>query len=122
MKNLYLVFVFIAIIIVSGCGNNSEGSTNPESTNNQETIEGSYSYSDNSVQREITISGNRWIGKTIIVTGFGSKYDNQNSVQSSGIIKGNDLYDNSGMIKIGYVSGERLTTSISGKRITLIKD
>jgi len=102
MKNLYSVFVFIIILIASGCGNNSERSTNSESTNNQveESINGTYTYSDNSVDIEITISGNRWYVKTMIVTGYGSDYDSQNALRYNGIVNGNDLYDNSGMVKL----------------------
>jgi hypothetical protein len=123
MKNLYSVFAFIIILIASGCGNNSERSTNSESTNNQveETINGTYTYSDNSVELEITVSGDRWYGKTMIVTGFGSDYDSQNAQRDNGIVNGNDLYESSGMVKIGYVSGKSLTTSIGGQRVTLRK-
>ena len=123
MKNLYSVFAFIIILIASGCGNNSERSTNSESTNNQveETINGTYTYSDNSVELEITVSGDRWYGKTMMVTGFGSDYDSQNAQRDNGIVNGNDLYESSGMVKIGYVSGKSLTTSIGGQRVTLRK-
>lgn len=139
MKNLYLVFAFIIILLASSCGNNSGSTTNSVSTNNQieettnnqaektiinqveETINGTYTYSDNSVELEITVSGDRWYGKTMIVTGFGSDYDSQNTVRDNGIVNGNDLYESSGMVKIGYISGKSLTTSIGGNYVTLRK-
>ena len=39
------------------------------------------------------------------MTGFGSAYDNQNAEYDRGIVKGNDLFDESGYVKTGYVSG-----------------
>lgn len=126
MKNIYSVFALIILLIVSGCGNNSEKSNNAKSTNTQveETINGTYTYSDNSAEFEITISGDSWFGKTMIVLGFGSEYDSQNAQYDNGTVKGNDLYDESGMVKIGYVSGKSLTTTTSiggGQRVTLRK-
>ncbi|MCF8396768.1 MAG: hypothetical protein K9G58_01285 [Bacteroidales bacterium] len=123
MKNIYSVFALIILLIATGCGNNSEKSNNAKSTNTQveETINGTYTYSDNSVELEITISEDSWYGKTMIVTGFGSEYDSQNAQYDNGTVNGNDLYDNSGMVKIGYVSGKSLTTSIGGQRVTLRK-
>lgn len=123
MKNIYSVFALIILLIASGCGNNSEKSNNAKSTNTQveETINGTYTYSDNSVELEITISEDSWYGKTMIVTGFGSEYDSQNAQYDNGTVNGNDLYDNSGMVKIGYVSGKSLTISIGGQRVTLRK-
>lgn len=48
-------------MIASGCANNSEGTNNSKSTNTQveETINGIYTYIDNSVETEITVSGDR---------------------------------------------------------------
>jgi hypothetical protein len=123
MKNIYSVFALIILLIASGCENNSEKSTNSKSTNTQvdETIDGTYTYSDNSVELEITISGDSWYGKTMIVTGFGSDYDSQNAQYDNGTVNGNDLYESSGMVEIGYISGKSLTTSIGGQRVTLRK-
>lgn len=123
MKNIYSVFTLIILLIASGCGNNSENTNNSKSTNTQveKTIDGTYTYSDNSVDLEITISGDSWYGKTMIVTGFGSDYDSQNAEYDNGTVNGNDLYESSGMVKIGYISGKSLTTSIGGQRVTLRK-
>lgn len=123
MKNIYSVFALIILLIASGCENNSEKSTNSKSTNTQvdETIDGTYTYSDNSVELEITIRGDSWYGKTMIVTGFGSDYDSQNAQYDNGSVNGNDLYESSGMVEIGYISGKSLTTSIGGQRVTLRK-
>ena len=57
----------------------------------------------------------------MMVTGFGSDYDNQNAQYDNGIVKGNDLYESSGMVKVGYVNGNSLTTSIGGQSVTLSK-
>lgn len=88
---------------------------------NDDGIDGTYSYSDNSAQLTITISGNTWSGKTMMITGMGSEYDNQNAQYDNGVVKGNDLYENSGMVKIGYVSGQSLHTSVAEQSVTLRK-
>ncbi len=86
-----------------------------------EIIDGVYTYEDNSASITININGNIWSGKTIMITGLGSEYDNQNAEFEAGIVKGNNLYDNSGMVQIGYVNGKYLTTSIGGQQVRLRK-
>jgi hypothetical protein len=46
---------------------------------------------------KITISGNRWSATSQL------GYDSQE--YNNGVVKDNALYDDSGMIKIGYVTG-----------------
>ena len=65
---------------------------------------GSTSISGLDLVAELTISGNRWSARSQL------GYDNQE--YQNGIVNGNDLYDDSGMIKIGFVSGN--TASING--------
>jgi len=128
------IYICCFIIMLSSCGNNSNKSNSSNSDNaskgsssqqeqprEEESIDGLYSNEDNSAKLTIRISGNSWSGKTIIVTGFGSDYDNQNAQYDNGIVKGNDLYESSGMVKVGYVSGHSLTTSIGGQSVTLRK-
>lgn len=128
------IFIGCCIFMLSSCGNNSKKSNSSNSDNaskssssqqeqpkEEEGIDGLYSYEDNSAKLTIRISGNSWSGKTIIITGFGSDYDNQNAQYDNGIVKGNDLYESSGMVKVGYVSGHSLTTSIGGQSVTLRK-
>jgi hypothetical protein len=109
------------------CGNNSSTpKTNPQiqsiKSYEQETIDGTYSFKDNSAELKITISGSSWSGKTMMITGFGSDYDNQNAQYDNGVIKGNDLYESSGMVKVGYINGNSLTTSVGGQSVTLRKN
>ncbi|WP_445956229.1 hypothetical protein [Yeosuana sp.] len=115
MKNIYLVLSIIILFLSNGCKNKSAN------IKTEETIYGTYSFKDNSVELEITIIGNTWNGKIIIVTGFGSDYDNQNAQYNNGTINDNDLYDSSGMLKIGYVNGNSLHTSVGGQSVTLKK-
>lgn len=127
----WIVTAFIAVVIIANAGKNNAGSNSSSSTSSsssqqeqpkeEESIDGLYSYEDNSAKLTIRISGNSWSGKTIIITGFGSDYDNQNAQYDNGIVKGNDLYESSGMVKVGYVSGHSLTTSIGGQSVTLRK-
>jgi hypothetical protein len=57
-----------------------------------------------------------------MLTGFGSDYDNQNVQYDNGIVKGNDLYESSEMVKFGYVNCNSLTTSVGGQSVTLRKN
>jgi antitoxin component YwqK of YwqJK toxin-antitoxin module len=70
---------------------------------------GKYVYDSTDGTLTVTISGSSWQGKTAIKTGFGSAYDNQQAQYSRGIVNGNDLYDESGYIKVGYVSGNSVS-------------
>jgi hypothetical protein len=82
---------------------------------------GIYTFPDNSAELEITVSGETWSGKTKIISGLGNDYDNQNIKYDNGAVKGNELYESSGMVKIGEIDGNSLTTSIAGKQVTLNK-
>jgi len=86
------------------------------------TIDGVYSYKDNSISLEIIITGDQWQGKTMIISGFGSDYDNQQATYESGTISGNDLYESKGIVQVGYVDGHYLHTSVGNRRITLQKE
>ena len=73
-----------------------------------ENIDGIYSGTQNisglELIAKLTISGNRWSATSQL------GYDNPE--YQNGVVKGTDLYDESGMIKIGYVSGN--TARIDG--------
>jgi len=113
-----ILFCLIAIIAIVYFSSDS-GSLSDTSKSSHDSIEGTYSYSDSSIRLSISIYGNSWTGEFTIVTGFGSDYDGQNTEYESGEVQGNDLYD--GYIRIGYVSGESLHTSLGGKRVVLRK-
>lgn len=136
-----LAFVLIATVI-SSCQSSNSSSTDTqtqevassdtltsqesttstsESSNTPETIDGTYSYSDDSGAFEISIFGNQWSGKTLIKSGMDEEYDNQNAQYESGVVKDNNLYDSSGLSQIGYVSNGTISTTIAGQRITLSK-
>jgi len=79
-------------------------------------MNGLYSYSDSEGESTIIISGNRWSGKLVIITGFGSSYDNSTANYSNGIVKDGILYDDSGYIELGSVNGTSLTMPIGSSR------
>ena len=85
-----------------------------------ESVDGIYSYDDESASLQITIQGETWIGKTVIHTGMGEENDDVS--YENGLVKGNDLYESSGYVEIGHVSGRSLTTSIGNNRVTLTKN
>ena len=82
-------------------------------------INGTYTYKDDSAELEITVRENTWTGKTRIITGMGEEYDKIE--YESGVVKGNELFESSGYVKIGYISGNSLTTTIGGSQVVLRK-
>ena len=72
------------------------------------------SYSSGDVELSMTISGDSWTGRTKICEYCEIEYD-------SGIVYGSDLYDISGSVKIGNISGNFISTSIGSSRVTLKK-
>ena len=115
------LLIIIAVIIISPDNNSSSQSSSKSSTttshSSSKSVNGTYTNGGSS----ITISGNSWRGKVVIETGFGAAYDEQNAQYSYGVVKGEDLYDESGYLKIGYISGNSISTTIGGQRITLRK-
>ena len=101
--------------------NSSSSSTNINEPKDEKeiSIDGTYRYKDESVNISIRISGESWIGQTTIISGMGDEYDKPE--YQSGVVKGQELYESSGMVQIGYVNGRNLTTSIGDNRVTLSK-
>ena len=124
--NTYIFCCFFvasgALIIGSGDSSNSSSPSKSTSKSNiKKTINGVYSYSDNSAKSTITVSGTRWSGKLIIITGFGSSYDNSNASYNNGIVKDGILYDDSGWVELGSANGTSLTMPIGSSRVTHYK-
>ncbi len=80
---------------------------------------GVYTYKDDSAELQIVVSGESWTGKTRIITGMGEEYDKVE--YESGVVKGNELFESAGYVKIGYIQGNALTTTIGGNIVTLRK-
>ena len=102
--------------------------TKPNTTNSNDNpipidndIDGVYRYVDNSVEAEVTVSGDRWSGKTMIISGFGRDHDLENAQYDNGIVRGKDLFESSGNLKIGFINGKNLTTSLGDQSVTLMK-
>ena len=115
------------IIVLTRSGNSasneqSQGGNGDQLSESQnQSPDGIYIYSDNSVNIRIAINGNRWRGKTTIISGFGADNDNQNAQYDNGVVNGTTLFDESGYVEIGHVNGRTLTTSISNQSVTLRK-
>jgi len=132
-NEIVLSLLFIGLIFLVGCKKMADDkikSSGKDETNINTEVqemsevpsnEGTYTYEDSSASLEITVSGSMWSGKTVLKSGFGDAYDTENTEYQSGIVKGSDLYDDSGYVKIGYVDGNTLTTSMGGNRVTLSK-
>ena len=126
MNYKYSLVLIISCFLFS-CLNNSlevdKTNTNNQSSKSfqQKSINGVYSYSDNSVKSIVTISENRWRAKLIITSGFGDSYDNSNASFSSGIIKDSILYDDSGYFELGSANGTSLAIQISSIMVTHYK-
>jgi len=106
-KHLAIALFSLSTIVFIACNSNSNKSNNSNSGNSEsnssveDNIDGVYSGSQNimglELVAELIISGSRWSATSQL--GYDSpEYQN-------GVVRGNDLYDDSGMIKIGYVSG-----------------
>ena len=113
-KHLAVALISMSTMVFIACNSNSSksnnsnsgnsesnSSTQQEETKEEENIDGIYSGTQNisglELVAKLTISGSRWSATSQL--GYDSpEYQN-------GVVKGNDLYDDSGMIKIGYVSG-----------------
>lgn len=96
--------------------------TSTDNTNTEETpanYNGVYTYKDDSAELQIVVSGESWTGKTRIITGMGEEYDKVE--YESGVVKGNELFESAGYVKIGYIQGNALTTTIGGNIVTLRK-
>ena len=111
-KYFALGLVSISTVLFFACNSNSNKSNNFDSGNSEsntsikkeepkeESVDGLYTYEDNSAKLSIRVSGSSWSGKTLIVSGFGEVYDNQNAQYDNGIVKGKELFENSGMVKV----------------------
>lgn len=113
MKN-YKNIIMIALLVIgaslfNACTNSSKKKNSPDSeSTSKSSIDGVYTGSQNisglELVAKLTISGKRWSA----TSQFG--YDSPEF--QNGIVDGKDLYDDSGSIKIGYVSGS--SASIDG--------
>jgi hypothetical protein len=126
MKNKTIVFKSILLLIttlVISCGDNKKSNTSNQSKASENatqsedaaenktqevSIDGVYTGSQNisglNLEAKLTISGKSWSATSQL------GYDNPE--YQNGVVNGTDLYDDSGMIKIGYVSGNN--ASIDG--------
>lgn len=113
MKNIGVIL--FASLVSASCGNSSNSDDSGSITSGQSeqstvdaSIDGVYSGSTSisglELVAELTISGDRWSAR--------SQLGSDSQEYQNGIVNGNDLYDDSGMIKIGYVSGS--TARIDG--------
>ena len=118
MRNLYFLILFFLLYSCSYFpSNNTENNDQSSLDKNEQSINGVYSYSDSSLESVITVSGNSWHGKLVIKSGFGSSYDNFNASYSGGVVRNGVLYDESGYIELGVLSGNTLSMPIGSTRV-----
>ena len=119
MKRKSILFAAMCAGFSIACSNSNSGGVGESEISDgyaNESYEsnpnGTYTYSEENFETRITVSGSRWTGSTTL---YGdTEYDN-------GVVKGNSIYDESGMVEIGYINGDALSTSLGGKRVTLRK-
>lgn len=105
MKNFLTILSIIAL-------------TTTISFSQSESNNGIYTSGDN----RITINGSSWSSIVVIVSDFGSQYNE--TLRDNGIVNGDNLYDDSGYVKIGSISSypsKSITTTLGGNRITLLR-
>ncbi len=118
MRNVYST-LFILTFFLCSCGGGS--SESGSSGHQQKSINGTYTYSDNSAESSVVVSGSTWYGTLVIKTGISDSYDNSNASYSSGIVRDGKLYDDSGYIELGSVNGSSLTIPVGSSRVTHYK-
>ena len=111
MKNLTLFFFVIILIFTMGC-NSNQNSSYTSDTKSSNTKDGVYTYDRNDTKLRITVSGSSWSGSVKLCEFCDVEYQ-------SGTINGENLYE--GGSKIGYFSGETISTTIGGTSFTLRK-
>jgi len=114
MKRIFSLCVVLCCVLLGCSGSETNTEINNSMNSNKssaqtQTVNGVYKYSDSSVKSTVTVSGNSWRGKLVIVTGFGDSYDNSNASYSNGVVKNDKHYDSSGYVQIGSVNGRSLS-------------
>lgn len=140
---LLTLFLLITAFLTTGCENQKKISE-PEPTQGQisteiktdevenkfstptekneqvkETVNGNYFYEGSDAKCKILVMGDQWTGSFTFVSGFGAEYDASQAEFQSGVVRGNEIFDESGLVKIGYIEGKNLTTTVGGQSITL---
>lgn len=123
MNKHFQLFVAIGLLVSQGCSNTPTTQTEsvyqePSTEKSYSTKEapdnqnGTYVYNEENFEARITISGSSWSGVTTL---YGeTQYD-------YGVVSGNSIYDESGLVEIGYITGAGLVTTIGSSRVTLSK-
>lgn len=110
-----VVLAFIGLAFGSGDDlTDSSDSSDASSSSYSSSPDGIYTYSRGDVELSITVYGDTWTGISKMCQFCDTEYDN-------GYVRGTDIYDESGIVQLGYISGNSLTTSYGGNRITLYK-
>jgi hypothetical protein len=87
----------------------------------EETVNGTYTYEGSDAKCKILVVGEQWTGSFTFVSGLGAEYDASQAEFQTGLVRGNEIFDESGYVKIGYIEGKNLTTTVGGQYITLRK-
>lgn len=104
---------------------------NEESLNNEDDDpSGTYIYEkagNMGGKQELRITGNTWISKLTLKTGFGESYDDEQAMYSSGTVDGNKLMDETGYVQVGRIwknANKRWAVDFAGSsgEITMFKE
>jgi hypothetical protein len=71
----------------------------------------------------ITISGESWMGKVTMNSGFGESYDEEQAMYSSGVVIGNKLMDETGFVQVGRLwknANKRWALDFAGSSGTIV--
>lgn len=74
-QNTISLFLTVILTLFMGCGNNGRNPQNDDhkSNLNAHVIDGIYYYNDNRIDLQITITGDKWTGRSVIISEYGSK-------------------------------------------------
>lgn len=112
---LLIVVLMIGRMVIDGVGNIFSGSSEDAGFSaSTKTPDGTYEYSDYFMEVTMRVAGSSWSATIKYKSGNDTEYE-------SGTVAGNDLYDSSGLFKVGYISGNSIKTTFGEKRITLYR-
>lgn len=94
---LHIISIFL--LFVAAASSCSFSGTGRDGSSQSGSVNGTYYWDGYQSSHTVTISGNRWSGTSVL-------YDDV--TYEHGSVKGNALYDSSGYIQVGRISGNTI--------------
>ena len=69
----------------------------------KEIVNGNYFYEGSDANCKILIMGDLWTGSFTFVSRFGAEYNASQAEFQTGVVRGNEIFDESDLVKIGHI-------------------